>query len=147
MHFFAYFFSLCWTAWQRYRLSYIDARCINLSYSRKDQSLKFLRKILRIGGIEKLSFFWVSHFEFFFSKKYIFFASSRWNSVQIYRVEQMGQNFDDYPGFQTKATPTKRYATQWTYPGPGWNLWRNSFTVLHKRKYTYRWHFQDHLPR
>jgi hypothetical protein len=26
----------------------------------------------------------------------------------------MGQNFDDYPGFQPKATPAQRYATQCT---------------------------------
>ena len=39
------------------KLSQINALCINLSYSPKDQSLKFLQKILRIGGFEKFRFF------------------------------------------------------------------------------------------
>ena len=57
----------------------------------------FHKNILRIGDLEKLSFFWVSHFG-------IFFASSPWKSVNIYRLARMGRNFDDYPGFQPKTT-------------------------------------------
>ena len=52
----------------------------------------FGEKILRIGGIEKLSFFK--------SAILIFFASSPWKSLQIYRVERMEQNFDVFSGFQ-----------------------------------------------
>ena len=33
----------------------------------------------------------------------------------VYKVEWMGLNFDDYPGFQPKITPTQRYSTQFTY--------------------------------
>ena len=48
-----------------------------------------------------MSFFWVGHFEFFFSEKKIFsFASFPWKSAQIYMVEWMGRNFDVFPGFQ-----------------------------------------------
>ena len=36
--------TLCRTAWQPYRLSHINALRINLSYSPKDQSLKFWQK-------------------------------------------------------------------------------------------------------
>ena len=32
----------------------------------------------------------------------IFFASSPWKLVNIYRLARMGRNFDDYPGFQPK---------------------------------------------
>ena len=35
--------------------------------------------------------------------------------MKIYRVEWMGLNFDDYPGFQPKITPAQRYATQSMY--------------------------------
>ena len=41
-----------------------------------------------------MSFFWVGHFEFFFEKKYFFFALFPWKSAEIYMVEWMGQNFD-----------------------------------------------------
>ena len=40
-----------------YRLSHINALCINQSYSPKDQSMKFSGKSLRIAGFENLSFF------------------------------------------------------------------------------------------
>ena len=33
-----------------------------------------------------------------------FFPSSRWKSVNIYRLARLGRNFDDYPGFQPKTT-------------------------------------------
>ena len=32
-------------------------------------------------------------------------------TVKIYRVEWMGLNFDDYPGFQPNITPAQTYAT------------------------------------
>ena len=54
------------------------------------------KKLLRIGGVEKLRFF---------SRPFWFvFASSAWKSVKIYRLAWMGLNFDDYPGFQLKIT-------------------------------------------
>jgi hypothetical protein len=58
--------------------------------------MKFLKKKLRIGGIEKLSFFESAILKFCF-------ASSKRKSVNIYRIARMGRNFDDYPGFQQKA--------------------------------------------
>ena len=57
--------TLCRTAWQPYRLSHINALCINLSYSPKDQSLKFKKKCIGNWWIWKTQFFWVSHFGFF----------------------------------------------------------------------------------
>ena len=33
-----------------------------------------------------------------------FFPSSPLKSVKIYRLARIGQNFDDYPGFQPKTT-------------------------------------------
>ena len=38
-----------------------------------------------------MNFFWVGHFEFFFSKKKKFFASFPWKLAQIYMVEWMGR--------------------------------------------------------
>ena len=35
--------------------------------------------------------------------------------IKHYTVEEMGQTFDDYPGFQPKTTPAQRFATQCTY--------------------------------
>ena len=53
----------------------------------------FREKILRIGGVENLSFF-----DFFF-------ASFQWKSVNIYRTASIGRNFDDYFGFLPQTTP------------------------------------------
>ena len=47
-------------------------------------------------------FFWVGHFEFFFTKKKIFFASSPWKLVTNYMLEWMGLNFYHYDGLQPK---------------------------------------------
>ena len=62
----------CFLSLWPYRLSHINALCINLSYSPKDQSLKFLRKN---------KFFWVGHFFFFF--QFFWFASFPWISVNM----------------------------------------------------------------
>ena len=37
-------------------------------------------------------------------RKCTFFASSPWKSYNNYRLARMGRNFDDYSGFQLKAT-------------------------------------------
>ena len=60
----------------------------------------FCKKILRIGGIEKLSFFESAILIFFFQKKKFFFASFLSKLVTIYGVTRIFQNFDDYPGLQ-----------------------------------------------
>ena len=52
-----------------------------------------------LGVVEKLSFFWVGHFEFFFPKKKFFFASFLFKLVTIYGIPRIFQNFDDYPDF------------------------------------------------
>ena len=62
----------------------------------------FQEKILRIGGVKKRRFFDRASLNFLFKK--IFFASFLWKSVKIYRLEWIGLNFDDYPGFQLKLT-------------------------------------------
>ena len=63
--------SLRRTGWWPYRLCHINALHINLFYSPKDQSLKFSQKILRIGGVENLSFFESAILIFFFKKNFI----------------------------------------------------------------------------
>ena len=59
-----------------------------------------MKKYWELAELENEGFFWVGHFEFFFRKKKIFFASFPWKSAQIYMVEWMGWNFDVFPGFQ-----------------------------------------------
>ena len=56
--------------------------------------------MLRIGDFEKLSFFESAILNFFFQKKYFFFASSPWKLVTNYVLEWMGLNFDVFPSFQ-----------------------------------------------
>ena len=48
-------------------------------------------KILRIGRVENLSFFWVGYFDFLINE--FFFASSLFKSVKIYGILRMGRNF------------------------------------------------------
>ena len=52
----------------------------------KDQSMKYSRKILRIGNFNKLSFFEMAILNFF--------ASFPWKQVKVYWIARMGQNFD-----------------------------------------------------
>ena len=52
--------------------------------------------VVRIGGFENLSFFKSAVLDFY--------ASSPWKSV--IRVARMDGNFDDYPGFLHKTTPS-----------------------------------------
>ena len=59
--------------------------------------MKFFVKIAQLlVVVEKLSFFLVGHFDFFF-------ASSLFKSDIIYGIPRMGQNFDDYLDFQQKV--------------------------------------------
>ena len=51
------------------------------------QSVKFLKKILRIGGIEKLSFFESALLDFFL----LHFHE---NQSKCHKVARMGRNFD-----------------------------------------------------
>ena len=53
----------------------------------------FRENFLRIGDLEKLSFFELAILNFYF-------ASFPWKSAQIYMVEWMGWNFDVFSGFQ-----------------------------------------------
>ena len=53
--------------------------------------------------VEKLNFFESAIFIFFFKKEKKN-ASSQFKSVKIYGIPRMGQNFDDYPDFQQKAS-------------------------------------------
>jgi hypothetical protein len=64
---------LCRTASWPYRLSHINALHINQSYQPKGQSMKFSQILFENWRFWKIQFFWVSHFDFFFSKKNQFF--------------------------------------------------------------------------
>jgi hypothetical protein len=50
--------------------------------------------------VEKLSFFESAILDFFFQKKYFFFALFQSKLDNIYRIARIFQNFDDYPDFQ-----------------------------------------------
>ena len=65
----------------------------------------FSRKIFENWRFWKTQFFWVGHFEFYFSKKKNFFASSQWKLIHIYRIARIFWNFDDYSSFQPQTTP------------------------------------------
>ena len=69
----------------------------------------FWKKNLRTGGFENLSFFESAILNFFFQKKNIF-ASFSWKQVKVSWLARLGQNFDDYPGFQLFFTLGKHYA-------------------------------------
>ena len=61
----------------------------------------FMKKYWELAELENDLFlsrpFWI-----FFFKKKIFFASSSWKLVNIYRLARICRNFDEYPGFQPK---------------------------------------------
>ena len=61
-----------------------------------------------------MRFFWVGHFGFFFSKKKIFFCLIPWKIVKGSWIARMGQNFDDYPGFQPVRSWANTYAQDCT---------------------------------
>ena len=106
-----FLYQLLWTTYGPQKIQKSSkAFCINLLYSPKDKSLKCLRKKWKLGEL-KIS-------GFFESVILIFFSSSPWKSVNIYRVVRMGWNSDDYPDFQPKTTPAERYATQCIYQLP-----------------------------
>ena len=63
--------------------------------------MKFSQKNIENWQRWKMTFFWVGHFEFFFSKK-IFFVSSPWKLVTNYVLEWMGHDFQYYDGLQPK---------------------------------------------
>ena len=56
--------------------------------------MKFSQKNFENWRFWKMHFFWVGHFEFFFSKKKFFFAFFPWKLVKVYWLARMGQNFD-----------------------------------------------------
>ena len=77
--------------------------------------MKFSQKNIENWRFWKTSFFWVGHFEFFFSKIF-FFATSQWKSVNIYRIFwRIFRNFDDYPGFQPMRSWANTCAQVCTY--------------------------------
>ena len=45
-------------------------------------------------------------------KKPIFASEQHPYGVKVYWLARMGQNFDDYPGFQSKITPPKHFSWQ-----------------------------------
>ena len=53
---FCLFYTLCQTAWRPYRLSHINALCINLTTHSRTNPWNFCETILRIGGFKNLSF-------------------------------------------------------------------------------------------
>ena len=56
--------------------------------------MKFSRKNFENWRFWKISFFSVGHFEIFFSKKNIFFASFSCKMAKVSWLARMGQNFD-----------------------------------------------------
>ena len=64
--------------------------------------MKFSQKILKIGGVENLSFFVLAMLFFFITKKNSF-ALSLFKMLTFYVIPRMGQYFDDYPDFQQKV--------------------------------------------
>ena len=95
---FCLFLSLCRTVSQPYRLSHINALCINQSYKPKTSPWNFQKNMGILKNSLFLSWpFWI----FFFS---ISFSSCPWKLVKATWLSRMGQNFDDYPGFQPKIT-------------------------------------------
>ena len=58
----------------------------------------FMKIYWELAELENEFFFSRQFWFFFFS--HFFFASFQWKSVNIYRLARLGQNFDDYPGFQ-----------------------------------------------
>ena len=75
------------------RLSKKNALRINQSYYPKDQSMKFWRKLLSFWRCWKTQFFWVGHFEFFFSKKKFFFCFIPMKKSQSLLVSKDGSKF------------------------------------------------------
>ena len=65
----------------------------------------FEKKILSIGGIEKLSFFESAMWNFFL-------ASFPSKSVKASWLAMLDRNFDDYPSFQPKTTAAYKYVIQ-----------------------------------
>ena len=88
---FRLFLPLSPTASWPYRLSYINALCINQSYKPKDQSMKFSQKNWELVILKNSFFFlfWVGHLGFFFS-------SSPWKFWWL-------------PGFPAKNHSTKTF--------------------------------------
>ena len=82
---------------------------INPTYPRTNQ-WDFHEKMLRIEGVENLSFFESAVLIFFFT-------SSQWKLIQNYRIARLFRYFHDYFGFQPQTTPAYKYATQCTYLG------------------------------
>ena len=64
--------------------------------------MKFSQKNIENWRFWKMTFFWVGHFEFYFFKKKIFFASSLWKLVTNYVLDLMGLNFYNYDSLQPK---------------------------------------------
>ena len=65
-----------------------------------DPSLLSYKCWLIFIGMKQKFFFWKNEFKM--ADLNFLFASLPWKSVNIYRLARMGQNFDDYPGFQFK---------------------------------------------
>ena len=91
---FSPFLSLHRTAWQPYRCTL--HQFILKTKGRIPEICT--KKKLKIGEVEKLSFFEWPLFDLFFKKNFLVHHSL----VKIYRLAWMGLNFDNYPGFQLK---------------------------------------------
>ena len=71
----------------------------------------FMKKCWKLGELKMADFlsqpFWI-----FIFKKKIFFASSQWKLVHIYRIARIFWNFDDYDGLQPKLSAPKHISRQ-----------------------------------
>ena len=100
---------LCRTASLPYKLNLINALHINQSYEPKDQSVKVSRKIFENWRFWKTLFFWVGHFEFYFSKKIIFFCFFPIKTCQSLLVSKDGSKFWSSQMWQHFLTQTKHF--------------------------------------
>ena len=80
---FKLFFPLCQTASQPYRLSYIDALCINQSYQPKDGSVKFSRKNFKNWQFWKTAILKNRPFWIFFVNSFFFLLHSHENQTKF----------------------------------------------------------------
>ena len=68
---FSSFLSLRWTAWRPFRLSNIDSMHQFILLIQGPIPAIFGKKYWELGWVEKLSFFWVGHFDGFFSRFFL----------------------------------------------------------------------------
>ena len=78
----------------------------------KDQCMKFSQKNFENWRFWKMHFFWVGHFEFFFSKKKFFFCFFPMKISQSLLVSKDGSRFWSSQTWQHFLTQSKHFAPE-----------------------------------